>query len=76
MYASSPTLSTAWRTLLGWVSKTSGVELDIIEHAYPASLDELWEREDMSCVFMCGYPWTVCTDRPRLLAFPVPSPPR
>ena len=76
MYASSPTLSTAWRTLLAWVSKTSGVDLDIIEHAYPASLDELWEREDMGCVFMCGYPWAVRTDRPRLLAFPVPSPPR
>jgi hypothetical protein len=76
VYASSSTLSTARRTLLAWVSKASGVELDIIEHAYPASLDELWEREDMGCVFMCGYPWAVRTDRPRLLAFPVPSPPR
>ena len=55
---------------------TSGVGLDITEHADPASLDERWEREDMGCVFMCGYPWTVRTDRPRLLAFPVPSPPR
>ena len=29
MYASTPTLSTAWRTLLARVSRTSGVELDI-----------------------------------------------
>ena len=76
MYGSSPTLSAAWGALLARVSQISGVAFDVIEHAYPASLDELWKREDMSCVFMCGYPWTVCTDRPRLLAFPVPSPPR
>ena len=29
MYASTPTLSSAWRILLARVSKTSGVELDI-----------------------------------------------
>ena len=76
MYGSSPTLSAAWHTLLTRVSKASGVELDVIEHAYPASLDELWEREDMGCVFMCGYPWALRPHRPRLLASPVPSPAR
>jgi len=76
MYGSSPTLSAAWGTLLARVSEASGVKLDVIEHAYPASLDELWEREDMGCVFMCGYPWVVRDHRPRLLASPVPSPAR
>ena len=37
MYASSSTLSTAWRTLLTRMSRTSGVALDIID---PASLDD------------------------------------
>src|SRR5262249_35649488 len=76
MYGSSPTMSRAWREFLTWISSTSRVDLDIIEHAYPAPLDELWERPDMGCVFMCGYPWALRHDRPRLLASPVPSPPR
>jgi len=76
MYGSSPTMSQAWRALLTRVSETSGVGLEVIEHAYPAPLDELWERPDMGCVFMCGYPWALRRDRPRLLAAPVPSPAR
>ena len=76
MYGSSPSLSAAWGALLARVSELSGVALDVIEHAYPASLDELWERPDMGCVFMCGYPWVVREHRPRLLASPVPSPER
>jgi ABC-type phosphate/phosphonate transport system substrate-binding protein len=76
MYASSPSLAEAWRKLLTRVSATSRVDLEVIEHAYPAPLDELWEREDMGCVFMCGYPWALRRDRPRLLAAPVPSPAR
>ncbi len=69
-------MSHAWRALLTRVSETSGVGLEVIEHAYPAPLDELWERPDMGCVFMCGYPWALRRDRPRLLAAPVPSPAR
>ena len=42
MYASNPTLSTASRTLLARVSK-SGVALDIIEHAYPSSLEAFFQ---------------------------------
>jgi ABC-type phosphate/phosphonate transport system substrate-binding protein len=76
MYGSSPTMSQAWRAVLTRISATSRVDLDIIEHAYPAPLDELWERPDMGCVFMCGYPWALRRDRPRLLASPVPRPAR
>ena len=76
MYAPSASLSAAWGTLLAWVSATSRVDLDVIEHAYPAPLDDLWAREDMGCVFMCGYPWALRATRPRLLASPVPSPAR
>lgn len=76
MYASSASLAEAWRTLLTRVSVTSRVDLEVIEHASPAPLDELWARDDMGCVFMCGYPWALRRDRPRLLAAPVPSPAR
>jgi ABC-type phosphate/phosphonate transport system substrate-binding protein len=76
MYASSPTLRAAWGTLLAWVAAASRVDLEVIDHAYPAPLDDLWAREDMGCVFMCGYPWALRAERPRLLAAPVPSPAR
>ena len=73
MYGSAPSLSAAWRRLFEWVASRSGVAMEVVEHAYPASLDELWAREDMGCVFMCGYPWALSARRPRLVAAPVPS---
>ena len=57
MYPSSPSLRAAWATLLASVSAASRIDLEVIDHAYPAPLDDLWAREDMGCVFMCGYPW-------------------
>ena len=76
MYSWSPSLASAWHRLLEWVAKTAGVDLTIMDQADPTPLDELWAREDMGCVFMCGYPWALRRDPPALLASPVPSPPR
>ena len=76
MYSWSPSLTAAWQRLLQWVSARAGVSLDVLNLADPVSLDELWAREDLGCVFMCGYPWALREDRPHLLAAPVPSPPR
>ena len=67
MYASSASLSAAWGTLLARVSAVSRVHLDVIEHACPAPLDDLWAHDDMGCVFMCGYPWALRPSRPNLL---------
>jgi ABC-type phosphate/phosphonate transport system substrate-binding protein len=75
MYEWAPSLSTAWRRLLAWVAARARVELEIVE-SRSLSLDELWAREDMGCVFMCGYPYALRERRPALLAAPVPSPPR
>lgn len=77
MYSWSPSLLAAWRRLLTWVGERSGVGFDVLEPAAePLSLDDLWARPDMACVFMCGYPWMMRETRPHLLAAPVPSPPR
>jgi ABC-type phosphate/phosphonate transport system substrate-binding protein len=74
MYEWAPTLSTAWRRLLDDVAARAKVAL---EHAPSGiSLDELWAREDLGCVFMCGYPYALRAERPALLAAPVPSPAR
>jgi ABC-type phosphate/phosphonate transport system substrate-binding protein len=76
MYSWSPTLTAAWRRLLEGVSARAGVALSVLELADPYPLEELWARDDLGCVFMCGYPWAMREDRPHLLAAPVPSPPR
>jgi ABC-type phosphate/phosphonate transport system substrate-binding protein len=76
MYSWSPTLTAAWRRLLDWVAIRSGGALQVLELADPYPLEKLWARDDLGCVFMCGYPWAMLTERPHLLAAPVPSPPR
>jgi len=76
MYSWSPSLASAWHRLLAWLGKTAGVDLALMDQSDPTPLDELWARDDMGCVFMCGYPWALRRDRPALLASPVPSPPR
>jgi hypothetical protein len=48
MYASSPSLQAAWGTLLAWVAAASRIDLEVIDHAYPAPLDDLWARESRS----------------------------
>jgi ABC-type phosphate/phosphonate transport system substrate-binding protein len=57
MYAVAPAAATAWRALLAHVGHAAGVALHIIDHPYPAPLPELWAREDLGCVFMCGWPY-------------------
>jgi len=76
MYSWSPSLTAAWQRLLQWVSARAAVSLEVLNLSDPVSLDDLWAREDLGCVFMCGYPWALRADRPHLLAAPVPSPPR
>ena len=76
MYSWSPTLTAAWRRLLEWVAARSGGGVTVLELADPYPLEELWARDDLGCVFMCGYPWALRAERPHLLAVPVPSPPR
>ncbi len=76
MYSWSPTLTAAWRRLLEWVADRSGGGLKVLELADPYPLEELWARDDLGCVFMCGYPWAMRAERPHLLAAPVPSPAR
>ena len=74
LYEWAPTLVTAWRRLLEDVAARAKVALEFAPSS--ASLDELWSRDDLGCVFMCGYPYALRAQRPALLAGPVPSPPR
>lgn len=76
MYSVAPAAAAAWRELFEWVAEVSGLPLEIVEHAYPASLDELWRRADLVAVFMCGLPFAKDLRAPAPVAAPIPSNPR
>ncbi len=73
MYNLSPKISGLWDELFHWLADRSGVELEIIAHAAPAPLSDLWRRPDMGAVFMCGFPFSRLSpaERPEPLAAPV-----
>ena len=76
MYAVTPAVAAAWRALFDWAARKSGVPLTYVDHAAPAPLEALWARDDLGAAFMCGFPFASAARKPRLLAAPVPSPPR
>lgn len=73
MYNLSPGIRALWDNLFAWLAEESGIGLEVIAHAAPAPLSELWARPDMGAVFMCGYPFSVLDpeERPIPLAAPV-----
>ncbi|MGA7804529.1 phosphate/phosphite/phosphonate ABC transporter substrate-binding protein [Bradyrhizobium sp.] len=73
MYSVDAAAALAWRELFSWLSRASGVDLDIIDHAFPLPLSELWSRADLACVFMCGLPYSRAARPPRPVAAPVPA---
>ena len=73
MYNVSAAVRQCWDDLFVWLSDTSGIGLEIIAHAPPAPLSELWARSDLGAVVMCGYPLSRlgAGERPVPLAVPV-----
>jgi ABC-type phosphate/phosphonate transport system substrate-binding protein len=72
MYSVDPAAASAWRELFGWLARESRVDLDVIDHAFPAPLAELWSRPDLACGFMCGFPYALSAHKPQPVAAPVP----
>jgi ABC-type phosphate/phosphonate transport system substrate-binding protein len=76
MYSVSPAAKAAWLRLLQWVAGRAGVPLDFVDHDPPKLLSDLWSRDDLGMVMMCGLPVSLRTPAPTILAAPVPSPAR
>jgi ABC-type phosphate/phosphonate transport system substrate-binding protein len=76
MYSVTPASTDAWRAVIGWVTKTAGVAVEFVEHAPPKLLSDLWSRDDLGVVQMCGLPASLRTPAPTILATPLPSLPR
>jgi ABC-type phosphate/phosphonate transport system substrate-binding protein len=74
MYAAGAQAAELWRALLSTVTAQAGLNVEVIEHAPPNAIDDLWCRTDMAAVFMCGLPYSRADPKPTLIAAPVPSP--
>jgi ABC-type phosphate/phosphonate transport system substrate-binding protein len=74
MYSVTPLVAALWRSLLGAILSEAGVAIDIVDHAPPALISELWLRPDKAAVFMCGLPYSLATPQPEPVVAPVPSP--
>jgi ABC-type phosphate/phosphonate transport system substrate-binding protein len=73
MYAVGAQAGELWRALLSTVTAQAGLNVEVIDHAPPECLDDLWRRTDMAAVFMCGLPYSCANPKPTLIAAPVPS---
>jgi ABC-type phosphate/phosphonate transport system substrate-binding protein len=76
MYHAAPFVKKAWNELFGRVFQELGLDVELLEHPWPAPIESLWARSDLLCAFMCGWPFINSTLPMRPIAVPVPSPPR
>ena len=76
MYSVTPAAAEAWRAVIGWATREARVPVEFVEHAPPKLLSELWARDDLGCVQMCGLPASLRAPPPTVLAAPQPSLPR
>ena len=73
MYSVTPASKAAWVELFQWVLHASGVNARLVEHDPPKLLADLWERDDLAGVMMCGLPFSRSSVQPQILAQPIPS---
>lgn len=69
MYSAvSPAAAAAWRTVLQRVATVTDPGWRILEHQPPTPISQLWARDDLSLVQMCGLPYRLRRPAPQLLA--------
>ena len=76
MYSATLSVQADWKALFSWVLARAGLPWQVIDYNAPAPLAELWARDDLGLVMMCGLPFAQRNARPTLLAAPIPSPAR
>jgi ABC-type phosphate/phosphonate transport system substrate-binding protein len=76
MYSVTPAAAEAWRAVIGWAARQAEVPVEFVEHGPPKLLSDLWARDDLGVVQMCGLPASLRKPAPTLLAAPQPSLPR
>jgi ABC-type phosphate/phosphonate transport system substrate-binding protein len=76
MYSVTPASKAAWRKVIEWATREARVPVEFVDHAPPKLLSDLWARNDLGVVQMCGLPASLRTPAPIVLAAPQPSLPR
>lgn len=76
MYSVTPAAAEAWRAVIGWAARTADMPVEFVEHAPPKLLSDLWARDDLGVVQMCGLPASLRKPSPVILAAPIPALPR
>jgi ABC-type phosphate/phosphonate transport system substrate-binding protein len=76
MYSVTPATKAAWGDLFQWVLSQAKVDAQLIDHDPPKHLADLWARNDLAAVMMCGLPLSRLAVQPHILAQPMPSHPR
>ena len=71
MYDVTPEVRGHWHALLRIAAEDAGVALECIDHAAPAPLEALWNRDDLGAAFMCGLPLATLYPAVRPLAAPL-----
>lgn len=71
MYGVNDDVLRLWKDLALWVSRRSGVSLDYVEHPPPKPISELWSRDDLGMVQMCGWPFHRADPQPSVIAAPI-----
>jgi ABC-type phosphate/phosphonate transport system substrate-binding protein len=74
MYSVTPQVAALWRSLLDTIISDIGAAIEIVDHAPPAPIAELWQRPDKAAVFMCGLPYSLAAPQPGPVVAPIPSP--
>ena len=65
MYSVNPATKAAWQQVLRWCLARAGLDWPVIDHDPPASISELWARNDIGVMQMCGLPYAVRDPVPR-----------
>jgi len=76
MYDVTPNAKRAWINVVKWISRQSDIGMELIEHEPPKLLSDLWLRDDLGAVMMCGLPLARRTVVPQILAQCIPTAPR
>ena len=72
MYNVAEGATAAWHLLLDRVIADAGVPMQVVDHPHPATLSDLWGRNDLGCAFMCGWPLAQERGQRPVIAAPIP----
>jgi ABC-type phosphate/phosphonate transport system substrate-binding protein len=73
MYAVTPEAEAAWAELITRVTAEADLTFTYLPYPAPQPLEVLWNRDDLGCVFMCGYPIALKIADVQPIASPIPD---